>query len=125
VTGIVSNSTSEQELAAFNELQNYANFQNDLSTRVLDDIMKDQSRTIEEAPRWTRGGLLPEEFMSNDNRPQYEILPRPIFIQQQVDSVGRRIWSRNFDTSLEQCGVTQQIFFEFIDTLNQYLKVRL
>lgn len=104
-------------------MQNYANFQSDLSTRVLDDISRDQLGLNDEALRWSTDDHDFEGSTLNSDQFQFGALLRPVIIHQQQNSFGNYFWSRNYDPILEQCGLAQQSFSEFIDSFNQYLKV--
>ena len=114
---------------AFQEVQQYADFQKVLSERVSDDLMKDEA-----IPASTYPPPMPNAVKQEFSHPPYvdsaimspifqRGVPSPVVIPQQRLEDGRIVWARTYSPALWHCGITQDAFFYFIDCYNEIIKV--
>ncbi len=120
------------EEEAFNELQNYADFQDFLCSKVLDDL---EAESI--APPDYESSLLPNQSLDARYLPSLlttdetslrlskSRLSCPIIIPQEISDSGTCSWSRIYAPSLMECGINQTSFLEFLDSFNEFVKVYL
>lgn len=122
VTTIVSNDTDQQrrEQEAFDELQNYADFQNDLSSKVLDDISQHDVSMTYDVPS------LPAKstFNYSPHYPRRAKLQLPIIISQEDTQNGEGCWVRAYPRPLMEFGIDQNTFSNFLDAFDVHIKVR-
>jgi hypothetical protein len=115
---------------AFQEVQQYADFQKVLSERVNDDLMKG-----EEVPASTNSpplmpGAVKQEFSQTPYVDPTILSPifqrgitSPVVIPQHRSEDGKMVWKRAYAPVLWQCGISQDAFFHFIDCYNETIKV--
>jgi hypothetical protein len=124
----MDNSQAQQDERAFQEVQNYADFQKMLSERVNDDILREEAYPVLEyalaSPTFKHNTSLPlyhdpARFASISQR----LLPSPVVIHQRRSEDGRMTWARAYAPVFWQCGITQEEFFDFIDCYNEIIEV--
>ncbi|KAL2061309.1 hypothetical protein VTL71DRAFT_7582 [Oculimacula yallundae] len=117
---------TEQEIDAFKELQSYANFQEALSHKVLDDITLSPSsnyydpssqKSYSEATH-TQLSPLPG-FPSQSKQ---GALLYPVIIPQHIHK-NTNYWPISYSPSLMNCGVDQTTFLAFIESFNESTKL--
>ncbi|KAN0092098.1 hypothetical protein V8E51_017945 [Hyaloscypha variabilis] len=128
-TGITSPEIERRrEEEAFNELQNYADFQKALSSKVLDELSRDDSH---EAPYSTpnfnaiSNRSLGNQWYNPSDGARYTTrgqLPCPIIISQKDPGFDGPGWVRTYSPALMDCGIPQQSFLKFLDSFNESLQ---
>jgi hypothetical protein len=129
-TGITSPELEQKrEEEAFHELQNYADFQEALSSKVLAELSQDDYVSAPYRPN-----LKPISHKSAGNRwydqnkgERYTTqnhLSCPIIISQKASGSDGPGWVRTYSPALMDCDIPQQPFLEFLDSFNDSLHVR-
>ena len=139
----------QEQLDAFNELQNYADFQYALSGKVLNDVSREDTSsatrepflplqdTTSYAPQGmigspaTREPFLPlqdttsyaPQGMTGSPALQRGQLRWPIIIPQKDTLNGDSRWIRAYPRPLMNCGIDQQTFLNFLDSFEVHIKV--
>ncbi|KAG4439018.1 hypothetical protein IFR05_005482 [Cadophora sp. M221] len=115
-----------REIEAFQELQSYADFQNALSEKVLNDLaMEDDSTSHGFQQQFKYDGSAQYPFNSHygsQSQLRQALLPYPVIIPQHLHQEGHG-WPRTYSPSLMNCGIGQQAFLNFIDSFNESLKL--
>ncbi|KAH9219108.1 hypothetical protein DL95DRAFT_520807 [Leptodontidium sp. 2 PMI_412] len=127
-TGIIPADAKQRnrEIEAFNELQNYADFQKALSEKVLNDLAMEDDSTSHGFPpqlKYNDGAQFSFDSLYGP-RSQFGqgSLPNPVIIPQQRHQDGH-CWPRTYSPSLMNCGIGHQAFLTFIDSFNESLKL--
>lgn len=125
---MMDNSQAQLDERAFQEVQNYADFQKMLSERVNDDIIREGAH-----PALTYTPTTPTFKHSPSLQPYLDralfasisqrILPSPVVIPQRRSENGKMAWTRAYAPVFWQCGISQEEFFKFIDSYNQIIEV--
>lgn len=131
-TGITSlEEDRRREEAAFHELQNYADFQRALSSKVLNDLSADDAFSPLYSSGFSQYNMnrsLGDKWYDSQSNVQYTILghlPCPIIIPQKASGSDGLGWVRSYSPALMECGISQQSFLELIDSFNTSLRVSL
>ena len=126
----------QRDAKAFQELQNYADFQRLLSNRVQDDLYKDEMFTSMYAPidpqilgqRQTFGDYFSHQPFVHPSLQQPNAVGRlqcPVIIPQRRPEDKSRGWVRAYAPALMNCGIDQYTFLNFLDAFNESSKVSL
>ncbi|KAG0645626.1 hypothetical protein D0Z07_8607 [Hyphodiscus hymeniophilus] len=123
--GFSNESQAQQDAKAFQELQAYADFQRNLSTRVQEDIMKADKYTPVN-PRILSQGQRFGDYFSHQPYMHPSLqqqsppirLPCPVIIPQQYPGDPSRGWVRAYAPALMKCGIDQYTFLKFLDSFN-------
>ncbi|KUJ18920.1 uncharacterized protein LY89DRAFT_507796 [Mollisia scopiformis] len=124
---VVSEDVEQQrrELEAFKELQNYANFQDDLSSKVLDDLSRENASIAysdQSLPRQDSTSYSPPRPVISriPSRPK---LQWPIIIPQGNTQNGNSCWVRAYPRPLLELGIDQSTFLSFLDSFDVHMKL--
>ncbi|KAE9366861.1 hypothetical protein N431DRAFT_471892 [Stipitochalara longipes BDJ] len=126
--GITSPETERRrEEEAFNELQNYADFQKALSSKVLDELSRDDSHEAPYSPNFNAisNRSLGNQWYNPSDGARYTTqgqLPCPIIISQKDPGPDGPGWVRTYSPALMDCGIPQQSFLRFLDSFNESLQ---
>ncbi|KAE8441870.1 hypothetical protein EG329_004225 [Mollisiaceae sp. DMI_Dod_QoI] len=114
-----------REQEAFNELQNYADFQNVLSNKVLNDLSGEDVSMIYDAPPPPRKRTLDYglQRMAPAQRVRSGQLQWPIIIPQRDPQNGDSTWVRAYPQTLMECGIDQQEFLSILDSFDFHMKL--
>jgi hypothetical protein len=121
---------------AFQEVQNYADFQRSLSKRVHDDILKEGSASNPGYPGSSLSHVDPfRDYLSKEPYQDATLdpalfaqtsqghLPSPIVIPQRIYEDTERCWAKAYAPSISQSGIDQVDFLDFIDSFNEATRV--
>jgi len=126
-TGLITSDDADRrrEQDAFNELQHYADFQNNLSSKVLDELSREESLSVQQSPNYLESNTnmrsTPQYWYDPTSGSRYETQGRltcPIVISQRGPGNGPG-WVRTYALSLMECGITQRPFLKFLDAFNE------
>jgi hypothetical protein len=129
-TGIISpDAERRREEEAFNELQNYADFQKTLSSKVLDELSRDYSHSAPYSPNFQASSnrSTGNSWYDPLNGARYTTqgrLPCPVIISQKALGSDGPGWIRTYSPALMNCGISQEPFLKFLDSFNESLRVR-
>ncbi|CZR55857.1 uncharacterized protein PAC_05745 [Phialocephala subalpina] len=109
-----------REQEAFNELQNYADFQNVLSTKVLNDLSREDVSMAYDGPSMSRKPAINFEprRVASAQRLQW-----PIIIPQRDPRNGDNSWNRAYPQPLIGCGIDQQTFLNVLDSFDLHMRL--
>jgi hypothetical protein len=103
-------------------IKNYADFQKVLSSKVLDDLSRDDSLSSPHNLAFPPGNKYP--FPPPSLGPaSLGSLSCPIIISQQDFGDGIHTWGRTYTPELMSCGIDQRTFLSFLDSFNESMKV--
>lgn len=126
----------QRDAKAFQELQNYADFQRLLSNRVQDDLYREEMFTSMYTPidprilgqRQAFGDYFSHQPFVHPSLQQPRPPGRlqfPVIIPQRRPEDKSRGWVRAYAPALMNCGIDQYTFLNFLDSFNESSKVSL
>lgn len=115
----------QEEQEAFNELQNYADFQSDLSTKVLNDLSRGDVSMAYNHPVWPNARPLHHEprRLNSSYGVHHGRLEWPIIIPRGGIQNGNSCWVRAYPRPLMECGIDQDAFLNMLDSFDVHIRV--